>query len=85
VLPDWWRTRGHSLAIDDLASVIDEPPEVLVIGRGANNRMVVPPGVKNQLEAKGIQVVAQPTGEACKTYNRLRETRTVVAALHLTC
>jgi hypothetical protein len=64
---------------------MEAPPEVLVIGKGVNDRMTVPPGVKNQLEAKGIQVVAQPTGEACKTYNRLRETKTVVAALHLTC
>ena len=38
-----------------------------------------------RLQAADIELIAQPTKEACRTYNHLREQRTVAAVLHLTC
>jgi hypothetical protein len=37
------------------------------------------------LRDAGIELIAQPTGQAVETYNRLRDERAVAAALHLTC
>ncbi len=85
VLPNWWRDSGHSLSLADLEAVLVHPPEVLVLGQGAYGRMAVPEAVKKQLEARGVQVFAHPTKAACDLYNQLKETRAVVAALHLTC
>lgn len=85
VMANWWREQGHRLSIPDLKEVVDAEPEVLVIGRGSVKRMKVPPQVQEQLEKKGIRVIAQSTDEAVQTYNRLREKKDVVAALHLTC
>lgn len=85
VQPDWWREEGHSLSMADLYDVWQKPPEVLVIGQGVNGRMDVPIDTCRQLEVAGIQVIVEDTGRACQTYNQLRETRVVVAALHLTC
>jgi len=45
----------------------------------------VPAETLAALRAAGIEVIAEPTGRACKTYNRLRGTRRVVAALHISC
>ena len=28
----WWRKEGHFLALEDLAEVLQAPPEVLVVG-----------------------------------------------------
>jgi len=81
----WWRSAGHSVTLDDLAVALEAKPEVLVIGQGTFGRMQVPAGTRSHLEAAGIEVIAQPTGEACDTYNRLCGQRRVVAALHLTC
>ena len=39
ILPNWWRAQGHSLSIADLAAVLENPPQVLVIGQGAFGRM----------------------------------------------
>ncbi|MHC4860119.1 MAG: MTH938/NDUFAF3 family protein, partial [Planctomycetota bacterium] len=38
----WWRKEGHGLDPVDLAAVEAARPRVLVIGRGAHGRMVVP-------------------------------------------
>jgi hypothetical protein len=82
---EWWREEGHSLSPADLWEVLRAPPEVLVIGQGSVNRMEVPDETRRQLQQAGIEVIAEPTSRACETYNRLREKRRVVAALHLTC
>ncbi|MFQ5795674.1 MAG: Mth938-like domain-containing protein [Candidatus Bipolaricaulia bacterium] len=87
VKSDWWRKEGHRLHLEDLDWVLSRGPKVLVIGTGANGRMVVPESVKAELESRGIEMIVEPTGEAYKTYNRLRGSNdtNVAAALHLTC
>ena len=85
VLGNWWRREGHSLHPDDLKPVLDGRPEVLVVGQGANGLMVVPPNTRQALEDAGIELIALPTEEACRSYNAMRASRIVAAALHLTC
>ncbi len=85
VMANWWRKKGHKLSVKDLRGVLDAQPDVLVIGRGAVKRMKVPHSVREHVEAQGIEVIAQGTEEACQTYNRLREEKSVIAALHLAC
>ena len=90
LLPDrivsgWWREKGHRLKAGDLEAVLEAAPEVLVVGRGAFGRLSVSGKAERALEAAGIELIAQPTGEAVQTYNRLRQERRAAAALHLTC
>jgi len=90
VLPDrvishWWREEGHSLSVSDLAAVFEAAPEVLVVGTGARGMMDVPQATRDALAAAGIRLVAERTGAACETFNRLGATARVAAALHLTC
>jgi len=82
---DWRRKKGHSLQIADLKEILEAKPEVLVVGTGYSGMMRVPPETRSYIESEGIQLVVQKTAEACQTFNRLVESRTVVAALHLTC
>ena len=81
----WWRDAGHTLVPGDLREVLRSPPEVLVIGQGSIGRMDVPAATRRELQAAGIEVIAELTARACETYNRLCGTQRVVAALHLTC
>lgn len=100
ILPDrvigsWWRQEGHALHLGDLADIVELcgstvapsgiSPQVLIVGQGAHGRMRITSETQQALQAAGIQLIAQPTEEACRTYNDLRERRTVAAALHLTC
>lgn len=81
----WWRKTGHELCLDDIAEVITENPEVLVVGTGASDLMKVLPEVKQVAEAQGIKLIAEATDKACHTYNQLSHSQKVVAALHITC
>ena len=81
----WWREEGHSVATSDLQEVLESHPAILVIGQGSPGRMEVPEDTRRRLDEAGIELIVQPTTEALATYNRLRDARHVVAALHLTC
>jgi len=85
VKENWWRKSGHRLCLEDIAEIITENPEVLVVGTGASGLVKVLPEVKQSLEAQGIKLIAEPTNEACNIYNQLCHSQRVVAALHLTC
>ena len=85
VVPDWWRAKGHSLSLADLTKVIDEQPDVIIIGTGYYGRMQIPDGTRQGLEALGIELLVHPTRDACRFYNTLAGQSKVVAALHLTC
>jgi hypothetical protein len=90
ILPDhvvggWWRQEGHAVHPDDLAVVLVTDPEILIVGQGAYGRMRVTHEASQALQAANIELIAQPTEQACQTYNRMREQGRVAAALHLTC
>jgi hypothetical protein len=90
VLPDqviggWWRQQGHSVQPGDLEIVLRVCPDVLIVGQGANGRMRVTAAARRALQAAGIELITQPTEQACEAYNQLRTQRRVAAALHLTC
>ena len=82
---DWWRKTGHQLHPGDLSEVMAAKPEVLIVGTGAFGLVKVLPEVPPSLEAAGIKFIAQPTKEACHTYNQLCHSQKVVAVLHITC
>jgi hypothetical protein len=82
---DWWREESHKLALKDITEIMNENPEILLVGTGASGMMRVLPEVEQTAKARNIQLIVQPTGEAWEIYNQLSRTQTVVAALHLTC
>ncbi|MFC2037426.1 Mth938-like domain-containing protein [Chloroflexota bacterium] len=85
VLAGWRRKEGHALHREDLEAVFEARPEVLIVGQGAYARIRVTAEASQALESAGIEVIAQPTFQACQTYNRLRLQKSTAAALHLTC
>lgn len=88
VLDGWWRKEGHRLHVEDLGEVLDAQPgpDVLVVGTGYSGLMKVSNEVETELSANGIEIRAQPTKQACQTFNELvKSGRKAVAALHLTC
>ena len=88
VIEGWWRKEGHRIYVEDLKEILDhEPrPEVLVVGTGYYGIVKISPEVENILKSQGIELVAQPTKEACQTFNKLlKSNRRVVGAFHLTC
>lgn len=85
IKPDWWRSESHLLQLPDVAEALAAAPQVLVVGTGAYDRMQVDPGLAAYLKEQGIELVARPTPEACRSINELAGKRRLAAALHLTC
>jgi hypothetical protein len=81
----WWRKGGHHLQLEDIAEVIAENPQVLIIGTGASGLLKVPPEVNRAVEVRGIKLIVETTDKACYKYNQLCRSQKTVAALHITC
>ena len=84
VVRNWWRRDGHQLVLEDLADVLEELPERLVVGTGAQGRLRPDPDTVERLRARGVSVEAMPTEDAVRRYTEL-DPSTTAAALHLTC
>lgn len=82
---NWWRKQGHNLEIDDIRAVIDTKPEVVLFGTGQPGMMHVEKTAIEHLQKLGIKTVILPTEKACQEYNRIANSKKVVACLHLTC
>jgi hypothetical protein len=85
IKPDWWRLEAHLLQLPDVAEALAAAPRVLVVGAGESGRLQVDPELVAYLQDQGIELLAQPTREACRSLNRLASKRRLAAALHLTC
>lgn len=91
ILPDgsiispWWRKEGHRLDVADLDKLISRQPEIIIAGTGASGLMKPAIELQEFLAQRSIELIAQPTGDAVQTYNRLSGTRKIGACFHLTC
>lgn len=82
---NWWRKEGHSLCIEDIESVMEEKPDVVIVGTGVDGLMQVPQQTRDFVAGMGAKLIVERTNRACETYNRVYRNSKVVAALHLTC
>jgi len=82
---NWWRKSGHRLIPEDIKEILEDKPEILIVGTGAFGYMIVSDETKKVLRENNIELISQKTKEACKTYNKLSKDKKVVLALHLTC
>ncbi len=85
VIDNWWRKSGHLLQVPDIEVILEDPPEVLVVGQGMPGKMVVDEELRRFLADRRIAVLALPTNQAVASYNELAPKQKVAAALHLTC
>jgi len=85
-VPDWWRNSGHRLAAADIRDILNADPDILVIGKGHSGNMAVPDSVAETIREAGIELIAENTGSAVETFNRLLdEGKNVAGGFHLTC
>jgi hypothetical protein len=81
-----WEREGHIMVIDNVKKLVEQKPEVIVIGNGAEGRISVLPDVIKYIEGKGIQLIIKKTSDACKEFNNLEaQNKKVCAILHATC
>lgn len=90
---DWQRAESHIIDIEDVKRAVEQNPEVIVIGTGESGVAKITESAQNFIKEKGIELIADITGEAIKTFNILIEEsekeegvqRKVIGLFHLTC
>ncbi len=85
ILCPWWRKQGHRIEIVDLEELINMQPDTIVAGTGYSGLMQPTEDLSRLLVDKSIQFIAEPTGEAIQTYNKLSSSNNTGACFHLTC
>ena len=82
----WWPRQRHQLQVEDLADILAEQPEIVVVGTGYYGRLKVPESIRGYLADRGIELFAAKTSRAVERFNELqRENARIVGAFHLTC
>jgi len=86
VTSGWWRKSGHIVGIEDVADILQQVPDILVIGKGESGLMRVADPLQRRLEKMGIALVEENSSSAVETFNRLiREGKSVAAGFHVGC
>lgn len=85
VKSNWRRKEGHQVHPEDIDEVIQDKPEILVVGTGEDEGMRISPETRICLAEQGIEIIDQATDKACQTYNQLCSSRKVIGAFHITC
>ena len=81
----WWRKNSHSVEVEDLDEILKAKPKTVIIGTGYTACMGVPTEVREKLKSAKIKLIVEGTGKACETYNKIKDKKGVVFAVHLTC
>ena len=83
----WRHAEGHRLSLADFHVALENHPELLVIGTGANGGMPLERGLVETLRKRGVQVEVMRTDVAVARVNELLDESGVrwAATLHLTC
>lgn len=87
---EWdWRETGtsHESGVQpgDIEELLEKGANVIVIGKGMNNRLQIHPAAKQLLEDRGIAFHALPTEAAVQLYNDLSEKEAAAGLFHSTC
>lgn len=82
----WWRKQGHVVQVKDLEIILDQKPEVVILGQGQPGQMKVSRELQEDLQALRIELIQKPTQEAVKDFDRrLEQGEHVCGGFHLTC
>ena len=86
VFPDWWRKKGHSVADDEVADIINAKPDYLIIGSGKFGLMKVSDDLRGVLSDCGVEVIIERSKTAVKIYNKMYvDGKNIAGAFHLSC
>ncbi len=86
VFPDWWRKKGHSIAVEEVNDILNAKPDYLIIGSGKFGLMKVSDQLRELLLDCGIQLIIERSKTAVKIYNKMyTDGKNVAGAFHLSC
>ena len=74
---------SHLICLEEFKAILDEKPEVIVIGNGQDGIAEVENDAKQQIAARKIKLIIEPTPKAIQTFNKLKNKKAGI--FHVTC
>ena len=83
---NWWRKQSHRLILADIQEIIDDKPDILLVGTGKFGLMKVSDKVIEYCKNNQIELIIDDTSTIVRRFNELSNSeKRIIAALHLTC
>lgn len=77
---------SHVLSAEEIEKLLDENPEIIVVGRGQSDMLKVGEDAARLLSTKNIDLIDSPTPEAVEEFNKLKDQgKKLAAIIHVTC
>ena len=77
---------SHILSAEEITDLLDEDPEILIVGRGQSCMLKIGKDTTNLLYTKNVKFMDFPTPEAIEEYNKLKnQGKKLAAVIHITC
>ena len=80
LVKNWAPSQFENLELEDFDTIIDNKPEILLLGTGSKLQWPKP-GIREKLLGLGIGIEVMDPGAACRTYNILMAELRDVSAL----
>jgi hypothetical protein len=82
----WKCVEHHTVTEQDIMDLLEESPDIIIIGTGASGLVYVKNEAIQKIEQKNIKLIIENTKKACEEYNNMKkEDKRVNALLHSTC
>lgn len=79
------RDYGHTFSKNQVEHVLNENPDVIVIGKGTSGLASLSNDARVLLEKRRIEIIEGDTPAIVDKFNRLSKTRRIAAIIHVTC
>jgi len=77
---------SHVLSAEELTDLLDENPDIIIVGRGQSNMLKVGEDAAQLLSAKNVSLRDSPTPQAIEEFNELKDQgKKLAAIIHITC
>jgi len=83
ILNRWGPKGSHLICLEELNEILDDKPDVIVIGTGQEKIAKLEPDAKKKIQEKNIKLIIEPTPQAIISFNDLNEKK--AGLFHLTC
>jgi hypothetical protein len=77
---------SHILSAEEIKGLLNENPEIFIVGLGQSGMLKVGKDAAKLLSAKNVNLMDFPTPDAIKEFNKLKDQgKKVAAIIHITC
>ncbi len=77
---------SHVLSAGEVEGLLDESPEIIIVGRGQSGMLKIGEDTAELLSTKNVSLVDFPTPRAIEEFNKFKKQgKKLAAIIHITC